>query len=54
LVLIICLIMISSEGEKRTLWANILQKPPTLKLKYTDYSTRNLKIPIPTENAFHK
>ena len=54
MVLITCLIVISSEREKRTLWANILQKPPTLKLKYTDYLTYNLKIPIPVENTFQK
>lgn len=54
LVLLICLIVISSEGGKRTLWANILQKPPTLKLKYTDYSTFHLKTPIPVENIFQK
>jgi hypothetical protein len=54
LVLLICLIVIYSEGEKRTLWANILQKPPTLKLKHTDYSTHNLKTPIPEKTYFRK
>jgi len=50
LVLLIWLIVISSEGEKKTLWANILQNPPILKLKYTYYSTYNLKIQFPVEN----
>ena len=54
LVLFTCLTVISSKGEKRTLWANILQKLPTLKLKYSDYSTCNLKIPVPVENTFQK
>jgi hypothetical protein len=54
LVLLICLIVISIEEEKNTSWANILQKPPPLKLKYTDFPTYNLKIPVPVENTFQK